>query len=123
LRGAHAELRRTRGAVAAVATLDDAGRLEVAGVGNIGFAGRTSKPFDAFSTPGFLGANFKSLRAFRFRMEPGDLVALHSDGVRSLRAALGGGGASDLDVFAQELLRAHAVEVDDAACLVLGLAP
>ncbi|MGZ4276457.1 MAG: ATP-binding protein [Solirubrobacteraceae bacterium] len=80
----HAALRPTRGAAAAIARLDDAtGALRFAGIGNIAAAvvGNGSARSLA-SMNGTLGHRVERIHAYDHRMEPGDLLVLHSDGCR-----------------------------------------
>ena len=118
---AHRALLRTRGAVGAVARFDEiAGQVEVAVVGNVGAlvvragARRTEHPLVA---SGVLGSAYRTVRAQRLAFGPGDLLVLHTDGLRS---HLDVKGLHELpaDAAAQALLASHCKSTDDAGCAV-----
>jgi hypothetical protein len=116
--GASRELARTRGAVAALARIDLAARvLEFAGVGNIGVKVQARRAFAAFSCPGMLGRPLRQVRSFRFELADGDLVVLHSDGLRA-PLDLEPHATGDLDALASALVEAHGTH-DDASCVVI----
>jgi len=118
---AHRALLRTRGAVGAIARFDQiAGQVEVAVVGNVGAllvhagVGRTEHPLVA---SGVLGSAYRTVRAQRLAFDPGDLLVLHTDGLRS---HLDVKGLHDLPAHAaaQALLASHCKSNDDAGCAV-----
>jgi anti-sigma regulatory factor (Ser/Thr protein kinase) len=118
---AHRALQKTRGAVAAIARFDEeSGSVEVAGVGNIAVSIhrqgslRTSRPL---LIAGVLGSAFRTPRVETFPMELGDLLIMHSDGVRSRWGldSLWGLPARDA---ARLVLDTQSKGTDDAACAV-----
>jgi anti-sigma regulatory factor (Ser/Thr protein kinase) len=119
------ELARTRGAVMAVARIDEAhGTVDVASVGNVSvqLVGPTgSKHFGGSSF--FLGApgGVKRLTTERAQMRPGEALLLFSDGLTS-RADLGGDAMllrEEPVVIAQHALERFGRHNDDATVLVV----
>lgn len=86
LRRMHEKLRSTRGSAVAVAHLDLAkGELLYAGVGNIsGTIIAGEKLTNLVSQNGTVGAAFPGeVRVFPYRWESGNLLVMHSDGLKS----------------------------------------
>jgi len=79
----HARLRSTRGAAAALATIDSgAGTLSFLGVGNIaGLVTDGQGCRNLVSMAGTMGHNVRVLRAFSYPWTPQSSLILHSDGV------------------------------------------
>jgi anti-sigma regulatory factor (Ser/Thr protein kinase) len=79
----HRQTRHTRGAVAAVADLNNASRLlRFAGIGNIsGSLHVDGARRGLVSLPGILGHQVRDIRAFDYPMPPGAVLVLHSDGL------------------------------------------
>ena len=79
----HARLRSTRGAAAAMATIDrHARQVSLVGVGNI--AGVVSDGVESrsmVSMSGTLGHNVRVLRSFSYPWGPNSTLVMHSDGV------------------------------------------
>jgi anti-sigma regulatory factor (Ser/Thr protein kinase) len=85
LGSAHLALRHTRGAAMAVAEVRaGSGLVRYAGVGNI--VGATASP-DALkrmvSLDGTVGHELHRIREFEYLLEPGQILVMHSDGLRS----------------------------------------
>lgn len=83
LDAAHGALRPTRGAAMAVARITS-GRVAFAGVGNIvgtTAGGETQRRM--VSLDGTVGHEAPRFRAFEYALEPGRLLVMHSDGLRS----------------------------------------
>jgi hypothetical protein len=119
LQAAAADLAGTRGAAGALLRLLPHGRLEFAGVGNVGLMARTLFPVSAFSTAGILGRRIRTVRTFEASLSVGDDLILYTDGV-SLRSDLDGlpWGASAIAI-ARAIVRDHGKPTDDATCMVV----
>ncbi len=82
IEGCHKVLRRTRGAVIGIISVDtERAKLTYSGVGNIGIkiTGRSSvKPI---SVPGIVGHNFRKLLEQEFPYSKGDTIFIYSDGI------------------------------------------
>mgnify|MGYP000187387121 CR=1 FL=1 len=122
---AHQALRPTRGAAAAILRIDRDPRAprkpleaQFAGVGNIALATATQTPAAPISLAGTLGARLRRVTTFRFPLALGDLLVLHSDGIRSHFDARELGQRS-AQALAEELLRRYGRLEDDATCLVV----
>jgi anti-sigma regulatory factor (Ser/Thr protein kinase) len=118
---AHRALLRTRGAVAAIARFDEErGAVEIGGIGNITAAlyhGADHHPAHPVFVAGVLGSAYRSVRPQTFAFGVGDVLLLHSDGLRSrsgadLVHAVAAQGAAD------RLVQQHGKGSDDVACLV-----
>ncbi len=124
--GAHRALLRTRGAVAAIARFDEgAGKVEVAGIGNVTtrLLPAAAPPVHVLVPAGVLGGAYRAARPQSFGFAVGDLLVMHTDGVRShfdlapLRSLPPG-------ELAKAVVAAHGKATDDAACaVVLGAPP
>jgi anti-sigma regulatory factor (Ser/Thr protein kinase) len=82
---AHAALRHTRGAAMAVAEIDqDSGHVAYAGVGNIVGAIASAQTLHRMvSFDGTVGHAMPQVREFEYTLEPGRLLVMHSDGLKS----------------------------------------
>ncbi|MGO8995010.1 MAG: SpoIIE family protein phosphatase [Polyangiaceae bacterium] len=119
---AHRALLKTRGAVAAVARFDvERGEVEIAGIGNISTqiarsgASRTEHPI---VMPGVLGSAYRAVRPQVFPFGMGDLLVMHSDGIRS-RFDLELARALPVQAAASAVVRSYAKGSDDAACAIV----
>lgn len=115
------QLAKTRGAVATVGRIDDrAALLEWAGLGNVeGTLFRASGSREALLvSPGILGGGLGRPATRSLPLAPGDLVVLHTDGIRS-----GWAGSLRQHPSVQELvwqvLRTSARLTDDALVLAV----
>jgi phosphoserine phosphatase RsbX len=119
----HEGLRRTRGVVMSLASIDVRGSaLEWTGVGNVEAvlvrADPSAQPSrDALTTPGgVVGYQLpRNLRSKRIPVQPGDLLILWTDGVRAVSTNRLTGSAQEI---ADALLSQHRLESDDALVLV-----
>jgi phosphoserine phosphatase RsbX len=119
----HQGLRRTRGVVMSLASIDARGStLEWTGVGNVEAvlvrADPSAQPSrDALTTPGgVVGYQLPgNLRSKRIPVQPGDLLILWTDGVRAVSTNRLAGSAQKI---ADALLSQHRLESDDALVLV-----
>ena len=118
----HEGLSRTRGAAAAVAEVDAAaGSVRHAGMGNI--AGALVSPARRrmlLSQPGIVGHRGRSIHEFTHETSLGDLLVLHTDGLRGRWELDPYPGLADHRplVIAATLLRDAGVCRDDAGVLV-----
>jgi negative regulator of sigma-B (phosphoserine phosphatase) len=115
----HRELLKTRGAVASIAriTPGDA-KVEFAGVGNITAVlfrpkAASVRHVHPLTVPGVLGSAFRSVRVQDFPFNLGDMMIMHSDGIRpsfdlSRLAPMTAQEAAD------DIMKAHAKSTDDA---------
>lgn len=112
--GLHDALSRTRGAAAGLARACD-GELELAVVGNVAVRSRGTR-VGIVASPGIIGRRVRRIRAFSFSMQPGDRVALYSDGLR--RVELGTSRGLPADRACDHLMNTCASTTDDATILV-----
>ena len=125
LQRCHEELRRTRGAVMTLAWFDlDDGALRWTGVGNV--EARLVRAGDdrgaRFDSPvvlgGVVGYNLPRVRVGRLPLDPGDAVALATDGVAAdYSASLESGVPAQL--LADRILERHGKGTDDALAAVV----
>ena len=127
-REVHGVLRGGRGAVAAAVLVDGASReVHAAILGNIvvridGARDGRHATTRAVGVPGVLGSAFRNVRVERFGIEAGDLVVVHSDGVRSHFGTL---QARPVDArsAAAEILACQGRGRDDASCAIVRVLP
>jgi anti-sigma regulatory factor (Ser/Thr protein kinase) len=118
----HGRLSGTRGAAAAVAEVDGAaGSVRYAGMGNItGALVSSGQRRVLLSQPGIVGHRGRSVREFTYETSLGDLLVLHTDGVRVHWELESYPGLTDRTplVVAATLLRDAGTRRDDASVLV-----
>ncbi|MFG2635446.1 ATP-binding SpoIIE family protein phosphatase [Streptomyces sp. NPDC048362] len=118
----HRGLRGTRGAAAAIAFVDFAGRrVQLSGAGNItGLVGTGDTRTGLLSLPGIVGVQLPRPRAFEAAFPPGAALVMHSDGLsdRWKPADFPGLFTQDPAVAAAQLLNQAAVRRDDAGIVV-----
>lgn len=127
-RAAHRALGGSRGAVAAAATVDGAARtLHVGVLGDVSVRlvstrGGRSHATSAVGVHGVIGGLFHEVRVQRFDLQPGDVIVMYSDGLRSRFEAM---PAFELDArsAAAEIVASHARGWDDASCIVVRVLP
>jgi anti-sigma regulatory factor (Ser/Thr protein kinase) len=120
LEAAHRALLKTRGAVATVARFDElAGTVEVAGIGNVTalLASGVAEAKHLVVPAGVLGGAFRTVVSQVVDFAEGDLLVLHTDGVRS-RIALDGLRALAPDAIARTIVTKYGRPSDDAGCVV-----
>jgi negative regulator of sigma-B (phosphoserine phosphatase) len=113
-------LRKTRGAVAVVARFDEHDeRVEIAGVGNItpliASFGREARL--VVVPVGFVGGTLRTVRPQWLDFREGDLLLLHSDGVRP-RFELAPLRSLPPAELARKVVSTYGSASDDATCLV-----
>jgi anti-sigma regulatory factor (Ser/Thr protein kinase) len=116
----HGRLSHTRGAVAAVVDVDGEA-VRFAGLGNIsGWVAGPGGRRAMVSLPGIVGHQRREIREFEYRLPPGALVVLHTDGVTDRWDLSGYPGLASHEpvLVAATLLRDAGVRRDDAAVLV-----
>ena len=126
LAGAHRALVKTRGVVATIARIDEgAGKLELAGLGNVTtrLVQGVAPPLHVLVPAGVLGGAYRPARAQSVDFAVGDLLVMHTDGIRS-RFDLAPLRSLPPDELARAVVAAHGKTTDDAACaVVLGASP
>ena len=122
LQGLHRALRQGRGAVATLCRLDlQSGELQVTGVGNITARIFGSEHIRVLSRDGVIGYQMGTPRLHAFRLCPGDIVMLYSDGIREsfethdCPGLLSGSARDICGLVMQTFSKGN----DDASCLVL----
>ncbi len=117
----HEELRGTRGAVAGVCVLDSTtGGSRFSGIGDTGIVTVGAHQPSLYSKEGILGSRIRTPIVQQFRLEPGDILVLHSDGVASdFRASLPSNSNSvKADELACRIVQRFRRRHDDATCIV-----
>lgn len=112
--GLHDALARTRGAAVGLARMHE-DELQVAVVGNVEVRSCGTR-VGVVATPGIVGRRMRRLRSFSFAMQPGDRLAIHSDGLRNID--LGSTRSLPPDEACDELMHAYASPLDDASILL-----
>jgi anti-sigma regulatory factor (Ser/Thr protein kinase) len=118
---AHRHMRGTRGAVAAIARFDEsAHQVEVGSVGNIAtfiLRARGYARVHPLAVPGVLGSAYRTVRVQEYPFGLGDVMVMHSDGVRG---PLDFVDLSEMhpEQVAARILEEHSRDNDDAACVV-----
>lgn len=118
--GCNTELRKTRGAAAGIAVIDeDKGELTYAGIGNTRIIIANAKAFRLASNYGIVGGGFKTLTPETIPIGKGAIVIMFTDGVEELidlsRYDLISG---DVHKLAEKIITDYRIERDDAAVLV-----
>jgi anti-sigma regulatory factor (Ser/Thr protein kinase) len=119
----HDDLRKTRGAVAAVVEIRPrGGRVTYAGIGNVaGVLLNGNKSQGMASHNGTLGARVSRIQEFQFEWSPASTLILHSDGVQTRwdLSAYAGLMAKHAAVIGGALLRDFRRQRDDASVVVI----
>ncbi|MCD6498665.1 MAG: SpoIIE family protein phosphatase [Deltaproteobacteria bacterium] len=119
IKGVHAQLRTTRGAVGAILRIDTESRaMQYVGVGNIDLVALSKAPIRPVSRPGVLGRRLGKVLKFDFILSEGDLLVFFSDGISSRFDAKRYRNL-ELDKMAEAILREHGKQYDDATCIVV----
>ena len=115
----HEELKPTRGAAIGLARIEADGSGEFCGIGNVEVQALIGKPPSVFCLAGIVGHNLRVAKAMPFRMAPGDVYCLLSDGVSTrgdFKSCLPGVPA----VVARQIVEQWGRTHDDATAVVLG---
>lgn len=119
MHGASKAIYGTRGAAAAVMRVDEeAGELSFAGVGNVELQAVSVVPIRPVCTPGIVGRPLRKVVAYRYEINPGDLLAMYSDGISS-RYELKKFKRLEPQAVADQILEQHGKHHDDATVVVL----
>jgi hypothetical protein len=119
LQRCHKELRATRGAAVGVLKVDANGDGEFCGIGNIEVQSLSGTAPSLFCLAGIVGHNLRTSKVMPFRMQPGDIYCLLSDGVSTrgnFRSCLPGAPESVARKIVEQWGRAH----DDATAVIMG---
>jgi hypothetical protein len=119
LRQCDRALQATRGAAVGVLRIEENGRGEFCGIGNVEVQGLEGEAPGLFCLAGIVGHNLRTVRAMPCAMRPGDVYCLHSDGVTArgnLRSCLPGAPEAVARRIVESFGRSH----DDATAVVLG---
>ncbi len=126
MKGLHACLTGTRGAVAALCRVDRMnGEMEFVGVGNIAARLYGPSTLSFVSRDGVIGYRLPTPRKQRGKVYPGDILVLSSDGIKEhfdpvFHPDLFKGSARDI---AEKVMDQLGKESDDASCIVLRCGP
>jgi negative regulator of sigma-B (phosphoserine phosphatase) len=123
MQGCHKAMAGTRGAAVGICRVEPASRtLRFCGVGNIAMTSHPSRRGMGVSLAGVVGYRMRKVKEFVCELEPGDLVALYSDGVSS-SFSLKRIASHSLDQLLDTVLDEWAKDHDDATFVALRLAP
>lgn len=118
--GLHERIRGSRGAVCAVCRLEVAtGLLRYAGIGDVSLSIFGRQKARLSFPPGIVGYAMRTPKEGSFKLEGGDVVLLHTDGIRThveLEEALLGGSPR---AIAERVIERFSRREDDACCIVL----
>lgn len=119
LKGCHAALARTRGAAVTLLRFDAIEHQVMhAGVGNVELTTVTREPIRPIVIPGIAGARMRKVVETKYRVHPGDLFLLYTDGISS-RLELADYRSMEPQALADTILARHAKPRDDAGCVVI----
>jgi hypothetical protein len=119
LQRCHQELRVTRGAAVGILKIEESGEGEFCGIGNIEVQSLSGQAPSVFCLAGIVGHNVRTSKVMPFRMKPGDIYCVMSDGVSTrgnLKSCLPGAPETVARRIVEQWGRAH----DDATAVVLG---
>jgi serine/threonine protein phosphatase PrpC len=115
----HIKLKKTRGAVMGIARIDtNQGTLEFAGVGNIELRAISKSNIRPICTSGIVGYNVRKVIKFEYKMDPGDIIVMFSDGISS-RLDLNSYSGYDPQSMAERIVESHGNGNDDATVVVV----
>jgi len=119
--GCDAALDRTRGVVMGIAVVDDsAGKLTYAAVGDTSAILVGTKSVMLQSAHGIVGDGYRGLRVQSVEVRAGDLMVMHTDGVRNAddTASYVQMTQRDVQEIAEQIMKERMRGDDDAAVLV-----
>ncbi len=109
----------TRGAAVGICRLEpDSGVLRFCGVGNIAMTSHPNRRGMGVSLAGVVGYRMRKVKEFACEVEPGDLVALYSDGISS-RLSLKTMAKLPMEPLLETVMKDWAKDHDDATFLAL----
>jgi negative regulator of sigma-B (phosphoserine phosphatase) len=122
MEGLHEHIKGSRGAVAGFCLLDlKTGELEYVGLGNITARKFGSNKINIVPRPGIVGYTMPTLRKEKMKLHDGDILVLHTDGVREnfdledYPKLLG----DNAEIIATHIINQFGRQEDDAACIAL----
>lgn len=119
LQRCHQELRVTRGAAVGLLKVDEAGKGEFCGIGNIEVQALNGQAPSVFCLAGIVGHNMRASKVMPVTMKPGDIYCMMSDGISTrgnLKSCLPGAP----DTVARRIVESWGKDHDDATALVVG---
>jgi hypothetical protein len=119
LQRCHQELRVTRGAAVGVLKVDEAGKGEFCGIGNIEVQALNGQAPSIFCLAGIVGHNMRASKVMPVTMKSGDIYCLMSDGISTrgnLKSCLPGAP----DAVARRIVESWGKDHDDATAVVVG---
>jgi len=122
LQGLHVHLLGTRGAVAACCRFDRRlGTLKCAGIGNITVKVIRDKSESLISRGGVIGYQTISPHVIQTTLQPGNMLLMHSDGIKSTVSYATQPDLLRLDAaeMADAILKTYGTKTDDACCIVM----
>jgi negative regulator of sigma-B (phosphoserine phosphatase) len=122
MKGLHEYIKGSQGAVAGFCLLDsETGELEYVGVGNITARKFGSSKINIVPRSGIVGYTMPPLRKEKMKLHDGDILILHTDGVREnfdledYPELLG----DNAEIITTNIINRFGRPEDDAACIVL----
>jgi negative regulator of sigma-B (phosphoserine phosphatase) len=122
MEGLHEHIKGSRGAVAGFCLLDlKTGELEYVGLGNITARKFGSNKINIVPRSGIVGYTMPTLRKETMKLHDGDVLILHTDGVREnfdledYPKLLG----DNAEIIATHIINQFGRQEDDAACIAL----
>ena len=122
MEGLHEHIKGSRGAVAGFCLLGlKTGDLEYVGLGNITARKFGSNKINIVPRPGIVGYTMPTLRKEKMKLHDGDILVLHTDGVREnfdledYPKLLG----DNAEIIATHIINQFGRQEDDAACIAL----
>lgn len=126
IRGLNQTLKGTRGAAVGVAVIDvNRAQLSYAGVGNTVLRRFGAGTDRLVSMDGIVGASFREPREQRMVLSKGDIIFMHSDGVKdrfemSEQPSL---KFQSAEIIANTIMKQFSRDYDDAACIIVRYDP
>lgn len=119
LQRCHQELRVTRGAAVGLLKVEEGGKGEFCGIGNIEVQALNGPPPSVFCLAGIVGHNMRASKVMPVTMRPGDIYCLMSDGI-STRGNLKSCLPGSPDAVARRIVESWGKDHDDATALIVG---
>ena len=119
LQRCHQELKSTRGAAVGLLKVEEEGKGEFCGIGNIEVQALNGQAPSVFCLAGIVGHNMRASKVMPVTMKAGDIYCLMSDGVSTrgnLKSCLPGAP----DAVARRIVESWGKDHDDATAVVVG---